>query len=123
MPSITPKRRCKHFANLYVVDSSGVPYSEKSMLLAYFPLGALVVHVLHDLEREREWPSASVWLWPVMYLHALIQTRVSQRNGGIAAVEQLVDGLALVADEPMRHTATKWAPHRRECPSGGCGGT
>ena len=66
MPSIMPKRRCKHFANLYVVDSSGVPYSEKSMLLASF-------HSVHlsfmccMTSSAKGVPSASVWLWPVMY--------------------------------------------------------
>ena len=64
------------------------------MLLACFPLGALVVHVLHDLEREGSAFRLGVAVAGHVF-HALIQTRVSQRNGGIAAVEQLVDGLAL----------------------------
>ena len=36
MPLITPNRFCRHLANLYVVDSSGVPYREKSMLCCAF---------------------------------------------------------------------------------------
>jgi len=36
VPGISPKRFCRHFANLYVVDSSGVPYKLKSMLCSAF---------------------------------------------------------------------------------------
>ena len=60
----------------------------------FLPLGALVVHVLHNLERERRAFRIGVAVAGHV-LHAFIQARVSQRNGGIASVEQLVDGLAL----------------------------
>ncbi|MOA50588.1 hypothetical protein D3C78_1736190 [compost metagenome] len=30
-PGMIPNRFCRFFANLYVVDSMGVPYKEKSM--------------------------------------------------------------------------------------------
>ncbi len=59
------------------------------------PLGALVVHVLHDA-RANGVASWSVWLLAGHVLDALIQTGIAQADGGIAAHEQLVDRLALL---------------------------
>ena len=58
------------------------------------PLGAGVVHVLHDLERERRGRGVGVRLAGHV-LDALIQSRVAEGDGRVAAVEELVDRLAL----------------------------
>ena len=67
MPGMMPKRRWRAFANLYVVDSSGVPYSEKSMLVAAF-YSAHLSFMCCMASMANGVPSASVCLWPVMYL-------------------------------------------------------
>ena len=59
------------------------------------PLGTLVVHVLHDLHGERRALRLGVAVAGHI-LHALVEPRVAERNGGIPAVEQLVDRLALL---------------------------
>ena len=61
MPGIMPKRRCRAFANLYVVDSSGVPYSEKSMFVAAFHSSHLSFMCCMT-SMANGVPSASVWL-------------------------------------------------------------
>ena len=58
------------------------------------PCGAGIIHVLHDLQ------SKGLCLCICMgttghVLYALIKTGIAQRNGRVAAKEQLVDGLAL----------------------------
>ena len=64
-------------------------------VLGGLPLGALVVHVLHDGEREGLGLLVGVALAGHV-LHALVEARVAQRDGGVAAIEELVDLLALV---------------------------
>ena len=59
------------------------------------PLGAGVVHVLHDLERERRGRGVGVRLAGHV-LDALIQSRVAEGDGRVAAVEELVDRLTLL---------------------------
>ena len=59
------------------------------------PLGTGVVHVLHNVQRKRLGGGVGVALAGHI-LAALIQARIAQADGGIAAVEQLVDGLALL---------------------------
>ena len=59
------------------------------------PLGALVVHMLHDLHGERRALRLGVAVAGHV-LHALVEPRVAERNGGIPAVEQFVDRLALL---------------------------
>ena len=58
------------------------------------PGGAGLVHMTHDLQGEGRGGRIGVG-FAGHILHALIQPGVAQRDGGIAAVEQLVDGLAL----------------------------
>ena len=58
------------------------------------PLGARVVEVVHDIECERRRGRVGVGLAGHV-LDALIKPRVAERDGRIAAVEQLVDGLTL----------------------------
>ena len=59
------------------------------------PLGAGVVHVLHDLQRERLGGRVGVALAGHI-LAAFVQARVAQTDGGVAAVQQLVDRLAFL---------------------------
>ena len=59
-----------------------------------FPLLALVVHLLHDGEGERRGTGVGVALAGHV-LHALVKSRVAERDRGIAVVEELVDGLTL----------------------------
>ena len=59
------------------------------------PLSTGVVHVLHNVQRKRLGGRVGV-AFAGHILAALIQARVAQTDGGIAAVEQLVDGLALL---------------------------
>ena len=54
-----------------------------------------VIHVLHDVQRKRLGSGIGVALAGHI-LAALIQARVAQADGGITAVEQFVDGLALL---------------------------
>ena len=56
-----------------------------------FPLAALGVHVFHDLKGEGGGLGIGVGLAGHV-LHALIEAGVAERNGGVTAVEQLVDG-------------------------------
>ena len=63
-------------------------------MLGRLPLGARVVHMLHDLEGEFLAFAVTVRLTGHI-IGALVQTCVAQRDGRVAAVEQLVDGLAL----------------------------
>ena len=58
------------------------------------PLGARVVEVVHDIERERRGGRVGVGLAGHV-LDALIKSRVAEGDRRIAAVEQLVDGFAL----------------------------
>ena len=58
------------------------------------PLIALVVHVLHHLQGEGLGLVIGVGLAGHV-LDALVQASVAQGDGGVAAVEELVDGLAL----------------------------
>ena len=58
------------------------------------PLGAGIVHVLHDLQGKGLGSRVGVALAGHI-LAAFVQARVTQADGGVAAVEQLVDGLAL----------------------------
>ena len=58
------------------------------------PRLAGVVHMLHHLERERRGRGVGVRLAGHV-LDALIQSRVAEGNGRVAAVEELVDRLAL----------------------------
>ena len=59
------------------------------------PFLAGVVHVLHHLQGEGGGGGVGVALAGHV-LHALVQPSVSQGDGGVAVVEQLVDGLALL---------------------------
>ena len=59
------------------------------------PLLAGVVEPVHDLESERRRARVGVGLAGHV-LHALIEPRVAEGDRGIAAVEQLVDRLALL---------------------------
>ena len=59
------------------------------------PLSTGVVHVLHNVKRKRLGGRVGV-AFAGHILAALIQARVAQTDGGITAVEQLVDGLALL---------------------------
>ena len=58
------------------------------------PLGAGVVHVLHDFQRKGLGGRVGVAAAGHI-LAALVQAGVAQADGGVAAVQQLVDGLAL----------------------------
>ena len=58
------------------------------------PLGTGVVEMVHDVEREGRRGRVGVGLAGHV-LHALIEPRVAERDRRVAAVEQLVDGLAL----------------------------
>ena len=60
-----------------------------------FPLGAGVVHVLHDLQRERLSGRVGVALAGHI-LAAFVQARVAQADGGVTAVQQLIDRLAFL---------------------------
>ena len=59
------------------------------------PACAGIVHMLHNVQRKGLGGGVGVALAGHI-LAALIQARVAQTDGGIAAVEQLVDGLALL---------------------------
>ena len=59
------------------------------------PLSTGVVHVLHNVKRKRLGGRVGV-AFAGHILAALIQARVAQTDGGITAVEQLVDGLTLL---------------------------
>ena len=59
------------------------------------PLPAGVVHVLHHLQGEGGGGGVRVALAGHV-LHALVEAGVAQGDGGVAVVEQLVDGLALL---------------------------
>ncbi len=60
------------------------------------PAVAGLIHILHDL-RGKGVVSGSVWDSPVAILHALIESRISKGNGGISAVQQTVNGFALLS--------------------------
>ena len=62
-------------------------------VLRRLPLLALVVHLLHDAQGERRGGGVRMALAGHI-LHALVQARVTQGDGGVAVIEQLVDGLA-----------------------------
>ena len=64
-------------------------------VLGGLPLGALVVHALHDGERERRGLLVGVAV-AGHGLDALVEAGVAQGDRGVAAVEQLVDLLALL---------------------------
>ena len=57
------------------------------------PFFARSVHVLHDSERKRRCAGVRVG-FARHVAHALAQTGIAERNGGIAAVEKRIDGLA-----------------------------
>ena len=59
------------------------------------PLGAIVVHGLHYLQRKGGGGRIGVALAGHI-LHALIQASIAKADGGVAAVQQLVNGLALL---------------------------
>ena len=63
-------------------------------ILGVLPLLALVVHPLHDGQGEGGGGGVGVAL-AGHKLDALVETGIAQRDGGIAAVEQLVDDLTL----------------------------
>ena len=63
-------------------------------ILSGFPCSALVVHVLHNLESKRF--AVRVGMALASHRHnTFVQTGITQRDGGIAAVKQLVDGFTL----------------------------
>ena len=64
-------------------------------IVLVLPLGAGVIHMLHHVQRKGLSGGVGVALAGHI-LAALIQARIAQADGGIAAVEQLVDGLALL---------------------------
>ena len=64
-------------------------------ILRSLPLGALVVHPLHDLQGEGGGGGIGMALASHV-LDALIQPRIAQGDGRIAVIEQLVDDLALL---------------------------
>ena len=68
--------------------------AEINIVLA-LPLGAGIVHMLHDMQRKGLGGRVGVALAGHI-LAALIQARIAQTDRGIAAVEQLVDRLALL---------------------------
>lgn len=59
------------------------------------PLGAGIIHMLHDAQGKGFGGRVGVALAGHI-LAALIQARITQADGGITAVQQLVDGLALL---------------------------
>lgn len=59
------------------------------------PLGAGIIHMLHDAQGKGLGGRVGVALAGHI-LAALIQARIAQADGGITAVQQLVDGLALL---------------------------
>ena len=79
------------------------------------PFGAGVVHMLHDRQGKGGGLSVGVGVAGHV-LYALTQPGVAQGDGGVSAVQELVNGLALLEAGAMRRTATKWAQHRRGCP-------
>ena len=70
-------------------------------ILRRLPLKALVVHLLHHGQGERLGLVVGVGLAGHVF-DALIKSGVAQRNGGVAAIEQLVDGFAL--GQPRQRT-------------------
>ena len=64
-------------------------------ILRLFPLCALVVHLLHNGQGKGSSGGIGMALAGHIF-HALVETGVAQRNGGIAVEQQLVDGLALL---------------------------
>ena len=58
------------------------------------PLGAGRVQIAHNIQRKRRRRGIGVGLARHI-LHALIQARIAERDGRIAVVEELVNGLAL----------------------------
>ena len=64
-------------------------------VLGGLPLEALVVHALHDRERERRGLIVGMAVAGHV-LDALVEAGIAERDGGVTAVEQLVDGLTLL---------------------------
>ena len=64
-------------------------------VLLLLPAGAGIVHILHDLQSKGLGGLVGVGLSGHV-LDALVKTGVAQGDGGIAAVEQLIDGLPLL---------------------------
>ena len=64
-------------------------------IVLVLPLGAGVIHMLHHVQRKGLSGGVGVALAGHI-LAALIQARIAKADGGIAAVEQLVDGLTLL---------------------------
>ena len=64
-------------------------------VLGSLPLLALVVHLLHDGQGERRGGGVGMALAGHV-LHALIESGVAEGDGGVAVVEQAVDGFALL---------------------------
>ena len=64
-------------------------------ILRLFPLGAFVVHLLHDGQGKGGGGGVRVALAGHV-LHALVKARIAQGDGGIAVKEELVDGFALL---------------------------
>ena len=63
-------------------------------IMLCLPPAAGGVHVLHNLKRKGGCGGIGMALSGHIF-YALIQSRVAERDGGISAVEQLVDRLAL----------------------------
>ena len=70
------------------------PVERVVYVLGGLPLGALVVHALHDREREGLGLLVGVALARHV-LDALVEAGVAQADGRVASVEKPVDGLAL----------------------------
>ena len=64
------------------------------MFSSVLPLGAFVVHLLHDGEGERRGAGVGVALAGHV-LYAFVKACVAKGNGGVTVVEKPVDGLAL----------------------------
>ena len=64
-------------------------------VFCFFPFCALIIHILHDRQRERFCFRIGVTLSGHI-LHTLIQAGVTQADGGIAAEQQLVDLFTLL---------------------------
>ena len=63
-------------------------------IFSVFPLVALIVHVLHHTQGKGLCGGIGMALAGHIFA-AFIQTRIAQADGGVAAVQQLINGLAL----------------------------
>ena len=87
---MTPKRRLQALGELVGRGLERRAVDGVVDVLGALPLVALVVHLLHDGQRERRGLGIGVGVTRHV-LDALVQTGVAQADGGVAAVEQLVD--------------------------------